>query len=158
MLVRVRHELAIQPQPVSYKCIGTSTVKCLQHSNAQVPLTEQEMRAQRLCRQWQEERQYRITASKFGTVIKCRRNHTNLAQQLLYPKVTGPIFALIWGQQHESDALEAYRTTLHSSFTVNQVEICNSDCGYLGASPDGVVEDSSNNPIHLIEVQCPYKA
>ena len=64
----------------------------------------------------------------------------------------------MWGQQHESDALEAYRLTLDSSCTVNQVGVCISDCGYLGASPDGVVKDSNEDPIRLIEVKCPYKA
>ena len=57
----------------------------------------------------------------------------------------------MWGQQHESDALEAYRLTLDSSCTVNQVGVCISDCGYLGASPDGVVKDSNEDPIRLIE-------
>ena len=33
--------------------------------------------------------------------------------------------------------------------------VCISDCGYLGASPDGVVKDSSEDPIRL---KCLYKA
>ena len=49
---------------------------------------EEATRAQRLCRRWQEERQYRVTASKFGLVVKRRRNHTSLAKQLLYPKMS----------------------------------------------------------------------
>ena len=85
--------LQMQSQPVSCKSIGVSAMKFLaglQHSSAQVSLIEQETRVLRLCRRLQEERQCRITASKFGTVIKRCCNHTNLAQQLLYPKVTGP--------------------------------------------------------------------
>ena len=48
--------------------------------------------------------------------------------------------------------------TLDSNHTINEVELCVSDCGYLGASPDGVVKDSNKDPICLIEVKCPYKA
>ena len=48
---------------------------CLQQSSAEISLIEQETRAQHSCRQWQEERQYHITASKFGLVIKRHRNH-----------------------------------------------------------------------------------
>ena len=96
--------------------------------------------------------QYHITASKFGLVIKRHRNHRSLAQ-LLYPSH----WARLGGQQHQSDALKACKMTLNSNHTVNEVEFCVSDCGYLGASPDGVVKDSNKDPICLIEVKCPFK-
>ena len=54
----VRHELAMQPQPVSCKSIGIFAMEFLaglQHSSAQVSLIEQETRVQRLCRRWQDE-------------------------------------------------------------------------------------------------------
>ena len=121
----------------------------MQDSSAQVSLIEQELKAYA---DDGRRREYRITASKFCTVIKYRRNHTSLAQHLLYPEVTGPVLALIWGHQHESNALEAYRLTLDSSCTINQVGVC---CGHLGASPDRVVKDGNEDPIRLIEVKCP---
>ena len=68
------------------------------------------------------------------------------------------VLALLWGQQHESDALESYRTTVASGFTLNEAGIFISDCGYLGASADGVVKDCNNKPTCLVKVTCPYRA
>ena len=31
-------------------------------------------------------------------------------------------------------------------------------CGYLGASPDGIVLDSSGQPVKVVEVKCPFSA
>ena len=151
----------MQPQPIIYKFVGTfggEFLSGLTHSDVEVALIEEATRAQRLCKRWQEERQYRITASKFGLAVKRRRNHTSLAKQLLYPQVSGTVMALLWGQQHESDALESYRTTLANGYTLNEAGIFICDCGYLGASPDGVVKDCNNKPTRLVEVKCPYKA
>ena len=101
---------------------------------------------QRLCKRWQQERQFRLTASKFRVVVKHRRNHTALVKQLLYTKVfSDGMSALVWGQQHEADALEAYKLTLESGSTLRDASIYIGDCGFLGASPDGVVVDHSGD-------------
>jgi hypothetical protein len=120
---------------------------------------EQATRGQRLCKRWQQERQFRLTASKFGIIIKRRRNHTALVKQLLYTKAySGGVAALVWGQQHEPDALDAYKGTLGSDFSVREAGIYLGDCGFLGASPDGVVNDHSGDSVRIVEVKCPYKA
>lgn len=31
-------------------------------------------------------------------------------------------------------------------------------CGYLGASPDGIVMDVAGQPVKLVEVKCPFRA
>ena len=112
-----------------------------------------------MCKRWQQERQFRLTASKFGIVVKRRRNHTALAKQLLYTKVfSDGVSALVWGQQHEADALQAYKATLGSGSTVRDAGIYIGDCGFLGASPDGVVVDHSGDTVRIVEVKCPYKA
>jgi hypothetical protein len=64
----------------------------------------------------------------------------------------------LWGQQHEADALESYKTKLDCDFTLNPAGIFISECGFLGASPDGVVTDHSECSVRLVEVKCPYKA
>ena len=33
-----------------------------------------------------------------------------------------------------------------------------SDCGFLGASPDSIINDHSNHSIRIVEVKCPHKA
>ena len=101
----------------------------------------------------------RLTASKFGLIIKRRRNHTALVKQLLYAKAcSGGVAALVWGQQHEQDALDAYKATLGSDFSVREAGIYLSDCGFLGASPDGIVHDNFGHSVRIVEVKCPYKA
>ena len=154
--------LNTQPQPISCQCIGAVGMKfltSLKHSNKENVQIELNTRGQRLCSRWQQERQYRITASKFGTVIKRRRNYTNLAKQMLYSQVSeGTVSALLWGQQHEADALKSYKTTLSHDLKLSQVGIFVSECGFLGASPDGVVKDHMEHSVCLVEVKCPYKA
>ena len=80
----------MQPQPVSSKCIGIFAKEFLaglQHSSAEV--------SDRTGNKMMARAQHRITASKFGLVIKRRRNRTSLAQ-LLYPGH----WARLGGQQH----------------------------------------------------------
>lgn len=155
------YELSKQPQPVSCRCIeaaGMKFLSSLKYSKDQVALTEENTRAQRLCKRWQEERKFRITASKFGLVIKRCRNHTSLAKQLLYhPVCSAKVLALLWGQQHESDALSAYRFSLSCGLSLMNAGFFVSDCGFLGASPDAVVKDISLRTVRLVEVKCPYK-
>lgn len=55
-----------------------------------------------------------------------------------------------WGIEHEKDAIKVYEEA-----TGNTVAPCGlilSECGRLGASPDGVVGDV------ILEVKCPYSA
>ena len=114
-------ELQNKPQPVDCNSISAAGVKFLaavKYSADVIREIERATRGQRLCKRWQEERQLRMTASKFGLVIKRHRNHTALVvKQLLYAK---GVAALVWGQQHEQDALDAYKATLGSDFSVRE--------------------------------------
>ena len=67
------------------------------------------------------------------------------------------VSALMWGQQHEDDALEAYKRTLPSHLSLHGAGFFVSSCGFLGTSPDGIVKDKSDS-VRLVEVKCPYKA
>ena len=49
------------------------------------------------------------------------------------------VAAVMWGQQHEIDAIRAYKKYLKQELFVEKAGIFNSSCGFLGASPDGVV-------------------
>ena len=66
------------------------------------------------------------------------------------------VSALVWGQQHEVDALEDYKLTLESGSTLRDAGIYIDNCGFLGAS-DSVV-DHSGNIVRIVEVKCPCKA
>ena len=157
----ILNEVSSQPQPINYHCISEFAIKflhALTYTPSEVKQIEVATRGQRLCKRWHEERQYRITASKFGRVIKRQRNHGELAKQLLYTKVSsGSVLALVWGQQHEVDALRMYQKSLGPTFTVEETGVYIGDCVFLGASPDGVVKDNSGRIIRLVEVKCPYR-
>ena len=61
----------------------------------------------------------------------------------------------MWGQEHEVDAIRAYKKSLKPGIFVEEAGIFVSSCGFLGASPDGVVS-SGERTIKVIEVKCPY--
>ena len=67
------------------------------------------------------------------------------------------VAAVMWEQQHEIDAIRAYKKSLKPGLFVEEAGIFISSCGFLGASPDGVVR-SGENIVKLIEVKCPYRA
>lgn len=91
-----------------------------------------------------KERLYRLTTSKFGIVLKRKSNHGSLIKQVLYAKVNSTgISALMWGQQHDTDALAVYQISYDAGLTVQKAGIYVGDFGFLGASPDGVVVDES---------------
>ena len=125
IILNVKHEyrkrkrpplnMVYDPRPainfISLHCIETFAMKfltSLNYSPLQVEQVEQATKSQRLCERWHEERKFRITALKFVTVVKRERNLTSLVKQLLYSKVRyGGVSALLWGQQHKSDALDS---------------------------------------------------
>ena len=66
--------------------------------------------------------------------------------------------ALQWSQQHEQDALHEYCQLLSGGLTLIKAGLFVDKCGYLGASPDGIVLDSSGLPVKVVEVKCPFSA
>ena len=153
--------LQTKPQPVHLYDISTVCSKFLQslrYTDEQRTNIEIATRQQSQSRRWFEERQFRITASKFSTVIKRKRQHTSLVNQLLYTTVSSSISSLQWGRQHEHDALQQYRQTLDGEHTLSNAGLFVDKCGYLGASPDGVVVDGSGRRVKIVEVKCPFNA
>ena len=153
--------LTSQPQPVHYSIIGETGLEFLQaitYTKEQRDIVEAATRQQNICKQWFEERQFRLTASKFGVIIKRQRQHTSLVSQVLYASVSPSVSALQWGREHETDAVNAYKKTLSSNMKVTKAGIFIDKCGYLGASPDGIVIDKDGLPSKLIEVKCPFNA
>ena len=122
-------------------------VKHLKYTEKQRTDIEVATRQQSDSQQWFEERQYRITASKFGLVVKRKRQHTSLVNQLLYTSVSPSVLALQWGRQHECDVLQLYKEALNDGCTLLNAGLFVDECGYLGASPDSLVVDSSGKPV-----------
>ena len=59
----------------------------------------------------------------------------------------------MWDHDHELIALSD-----HSSLKLNKSDILIGDPPYLGASPDGVLEDIEGNLSDIVEIKCPYLA
>lgn len=98
---------------------------------------------------WAEARMNRLTASKFGVVIK-RLPHTpchNLVKTILYPRPINTE-AVTFGRDNEMKVIEMYqertgKTVKPCGLFVDQQNV------FLGASPDGLVDDDK-----IIEVKC----
>jgi hypothetical protein len=58
--------------------------------------------------------------------------------------------AVQWGTEHEKTAIQEF--VFATGMPVEQTGLWLHPCGYLGASPDGVVGGDK-----LVEVKCPYK-
>ena len=158
---QLQEKLQGQPQPVNFTdiaSVGLELIQALKYTEEQKDNVEIATRLQSDCKRWFEERQLRITASKFGVVIKRKRQHTSLVSQMLYSSIHPSVLALQWGRQHEHDALHEYQQTLTSNLILKGVGFFVDGCGYLGASPDGIVVDDAGRSVKLVEVKCPYKA
>ena len=153
--------LESQPQPVHFTAIaeaGLALLESLKHTKEVREEIEKATREQSLSGRWFQERQLRLTSSKFGLIVKRKRQHTSLVSQLLYKSVSAKVSALQWGREHEADALNQYQQTLSDDLKVSRVGLHIDQCGYLAASPDGIVTDPNGQPIRLVEVKCPFSA
>ena len=114
------------PKPTNLSDISKAALEFVEHlkySKEQRVKVEVETKVQSLSRRWFEERQFRITASKFGVVIKRVRQHTSLVSQLLYTSLSPAVKALQWGREHEPVALQAYSRKLPSTLSLSQAGI-----------------------------------
>lgn len=118
---------------------------------AYIEYIEKGTREQRNSLLWREVRKNRITASKVGAIMNCKRESSSLVNYFLYPP-TFQTRATLHGLQYESEALHNYE-----QFTGLKVKSCgfyiHKDLPFLGASPDGVVNEKV-----IVEVKCPYSA
>ena len=108
-------------------------------------------------------RRYRLTASNFGAV--CHRHPNTPPHSLVMQIICNKQFssaATEWGRSQEPVAREEYvrvqrESGHHSLYTCPSGFMISEQYPYLGASPDGVVHDSSSeNPFGLLEIKCPF--
>jgi YqaJ-like viral recombinase domain len=59
--------------------------------------------------------------------------------------------AVQWGIQNECDAILEYSEHYGTSVTPNGLFL--DECGFLGATPDGVIDSET-----ILEIKCPFKA
>jgi Zn finger protein HypA/HybF involved in hydrogenase expression len=111
---------------------------------------ESSTRNQSQSSEWFKERKYRLTASKFGEIVKMtdKRNRQKLCASLL--NTTFCSKAMLHGRQYESKALNVFEKKFNLKCKKCGLFV-RPDLPYLGASPDGVIDNET-----LVEVKCPY--
>ena len=109
-------------------------------------------------------RRYRITASKFGAILR-RKSDTapdSLVLRIIQPKnfLTA---TTQYGIENEQVAVKEYvayqQTHGHPHLSVSPTGFyINKECPFLGVSPDGAVYDLSNmqQPFGFLEIKCHY--
>lgn len=112
--------------------------------------------------EWFRDRTGCLTASRFADVLARKRDGTptkayfDLIDTIVAERITGDSIgigdapALVWGRDHEAEARETYEAET-GRFVDLVGFIPHPDIPYLGASPDGLVDDDG-----LIEIKCPY--
>ena len=123
----------------------------LQVTGDDIRRIEEETRKQSSSPHWFEEREWRITASRFGDIshMTDRRDRLKLSKSLTSRQIlsTQPI---LHGKIYENVAIEQFEKE-----TGHKVEKCglfvDEQHPYLAASPDGLVGKE-----FVVEVKCPY--
>ncbi|KAJ8882099.1 hypothetical protein PR048_018587 [Dryococelus australis] len=102
---------------------------------------------------WREQRRKRITASCFGKICRMRTTTScaSVVEYIHYPIFSGNADTR-WGTEMEATAFLSVSETLGK-----KIENCGSfihkEYPYLGATPDGVIEESA-----IVEIKCPSSA
>ena len=118
---------------------------------------EQSTRQQSLSTKWQESRIGKVTASHFGDVLLRKSLPSELfVKSFFESKQYSSVPAQInHGFQNEAKARSAYCTK--TGFVVHTCGlVVNPSLPWLGASPDGLVEDPSEKCVGLLEIKCPF--
>ncbi|XP_065193471.1 uncharacterized protein LOC135824690 [Sycon ciliatum] len=127
-------------------------------SPQQIHALEYRTRGQASNALWMEHRFGRLTASIFSSVVKRKGPFGPLVIQMLNRKpFHSP--AADWGRQNEAIAQKDY--VKKCSVLVAQRGLMVMANGFTGASPDGLVNDSSLPAAQqqgLLEIKCPYSA
>lgn len=98
---------------------------------------------------WQMIRKSRLTASNFGSILNAKRVTPSLIKRLLGEYDLTRVKAVQWGITNEPEALNSF--IQKTGLQVVETGVWLHQCGVLGASPDGLVEDNS-----VVEAKCPY--
>jgi len=154
----VHNEILKLPLPPNIKTIlsfGDTFIQGITPSSAEQKAIEEVTRRRAISKRWAEERYCRLTALNFGRVLMRRSNHSKLAHDILFTKLPSSVPSLQWGRKHEEDAFVKYCSLIDNSYTVRKAGFVIGSPAYLGASPDGIVEQE-NTPVKLIEIKCPF--
>ncbi|XP_033730972.1 uncharacterized protein LOC117320491 [Pecten maximus] len=112
---------------------------------------ETRTKCQAKCKKWVEEREWRVTASRFGDITHatCRRNMEKLCESLLSSRVLHTK-ATEHGKNYKKKAVMKFENTM--MLKVERAGLfVDPQHPYLGASPDGIIDENG-----ILEIKCPY--
>lgn len=154
-----------------------SIEKIQSNSEQDIAYIEEATRNQSMSFAWYEQRAGRITGSTF--MQASRTSLQNPSKSLITKicsdkKIELNVPALMWGKEHESDAIKLYESTLtgqletsivcksltdsniHENFQVEQFGLCIlKEKQWYGASPDSIVYCDCCS-FRVLEVKCPF--
>ncbi|XP_065068318.1 uncharacterized protein LOC135693705 [Rhopilema esculentum] len=114
---------------------------------------------------WGKHRYLRLTGSSFGLVLAAYERHVLNGKPYppsLFKTLKGEYSlagkdSIMWGQMHEEKALQEYIKLTGN--TVKSVGLILLPCGFLGCSPDGIInlKDVATNDVGVLEIKCPWK-
>lgn len=157
--------IKVQDSPMAMSAIKErmeKIKKCLFIDYRKATEIEKETREQSFNKKWHLHRQYRITASKCyrAAVLKQTTSPTKAINEILYAKFSATK-QMIKGLEMEPEIMKQYikeqHKRGHDNLSVSQsgLIVGKHDDGFLGASPDGLVCDPSNNnePLGILEMK-----
>ena len=118
----------------------------------EVKTIEEETKKQSESTSWLSERLWRVTASRFGDVLKAtdRRNMPKLCESIVSPPtLNNP--AVMHGKKYEQIAVQAFMDKTKKTVIPCGLFVCE-EFPFLAASPDGLVEKD-----YVLEVKCPFR-
>ena len=148
-----------QPSPVQIKEWCDQLVRCVCVPSEERLSICRLTQAQSSSPLWYRERVCRLTSSSFGLICKRRDSHMmSLVDQLLYKEPPVTVSALRQGRSMEPKIVEAYVAQKLKDECLVDVEETglhiHPTIGYLAASPDQLVNDTSCEPgVGILEVK-----
>ena len=159
MQARVHHKIYQSPLPHTLQTIqklGEEFVAALKPTADEMTAIEEKTRLQANAVRWHEEKYCRLTASNFGKVVLRKSEFDKLAKDILFTKVPSGVPSIKWGIDHEPVAFQKYEKWLsdHSNLKLKKSGIRIGEPPYLGASPDGILEDAKGKLSGIVEIKC----
>lgn len=140
-------------EKADYEFAETEHLKSITLSEEDRHLLERRTILQAESIEWRQERKLRLTASLFGKV--CKRGLIKcgpLVKNILTEKNLNHVKSIQHGQNHEHLARDQLSCYLKSPINPCGLFI-DQDLPFLGASPDGLVQEDK-----IVEIKCPYSA
>lgn len=133
---------------------GDFLEETLKVNETTIRMVEEATKGQRSNANWLMIKKLRLTASNFGKIIsaiKRGKYSKSLYHSLITQTNLDHVKAIQWGIENEKEGVRAFESQTGKKVLPSGLWL--DECGFLGASPDGIIE----NEDAILEVKCPFK-